>query len=165
MIVQEYSCSLWSLWVRLAHMSLKERIFLLSLPTLVVAVYLAATPRGREGGYVLQHKGPDGWEQVRDDTNEVIRIRWLMAGRELSDPIKLQVIRRRWNLEIEPSYLTPEAMMTAQPLMLSAGDIPDVLDPGGTDNLRKYAHQVDASATGQPWTARRLSWSLMTDHR
>jgi putative aldouronate transport system substrate-binding protein len=63
-----------------------------------------------------------------------------MSGRPLSDPIQFEVIRRRFNIEVEPMFLTAEAMMTAQPLMLSAGDIPDFFEPGGNENLRKYAY-------------------------
>ena len=121
-------------------MTWKERIFLMVIPATVLVVYMWRTPPASEGGYVLQHAVPDGWEGVVDDTNEVIHIRWLMQGSALSDPVKLGVIRERWNIDVEPVYLTPEAMMTAQPLMLSAGDIPDVLNPGSTENLRKYAH-------------------------
>lgn len=121
-------------------MNFKEKLFLLLIPAAVLAVFIVRTPSAPEGGYVLEHVGPDGWEDVDDDPDEVIHIRWLMKGSALSDPIKLAVIRERWNIEIEPVYLTAEAMMTAQPLMLSAGDIPDVLNPGSTENLRKYAY-------------------------
>jgi putative aldouronate transport system substrate-binding protein len=121
-------------------MNWKERFFLFSIPVIVLAVFIIKTPPSPDEGYVLEHLPPEGWENVVDNTNEVIHIKWLMAGKSLSDPLKLQVIRKRWNIEIEPIYLTPEAMMTAQPLMLSSGNIPDVLAPGGSDSIRKYAY-------------------------
>lgn len=117
-------------------MTLRERLFLLSIPLLVLALFFWKTPpSGSELDLDIPY--PDGWREVTDDLNEVIHLRWLMAGHGQSRPQKLEVMRQRWNLEVDPMFLSPEAMSQAQPLMLSAGDIPDVFIPG--PNLRKYA--------------------------
>lgn len=121
-------------------MNWKERGFLLSLPLLVLLVFVVRTPPALEHGYEVEHRGPSGWEDVVDERSDVIRVRWLMQGSAMSNPVNLAAFRKHWNVDVEPVYLTAEAMMTAQPLMLSAGNIPDVLNPGSNENMRKYAH-------------------------
>lgn len=121
-------------------MNRREIIALLIVAAAVFAFFLIATPRPPSAGYTVTHVAPQGWRAIQDDTNQTIHIRWLMTGRQASKPFKLAILEQRFNVRIEPVYLTPEAMMMAQPLMLAAGDIPDLMDPGGNVSLRKYAY-------------------------
>ena len=121
-------------------MTWKERALLLVLPVLVVAWLLAATPRPATGLPSVARATPEGWQTVAADPAQPVRLRWLMAGRSLDEPYRLRYLAEHHHVAVDAVYLSPEAMMTAQPLMLSAGDIPDLFNPGGNVNLRKYAH-------------------------
>ncbi len=121
-------------------MTWKERAFLISLPVALVVFFFLATPGPNDTIAPAQRYTPLGWETVDDNLAEVVSFRWLQAGASLTDPHPIKVLEEAFNVDIESIFLTPEAMSTAQPLMLSSGNIPDLMNPGGNSRLRKYAY-------------------------
>lgn len=103
----------------------------------IMALFLyMATPSGKARRRI---RIAVDWESVVDDQDQELEIHWLGKGRGVEGSWIEKMLEARFNVELKPIFLTPEAFLRKKPLLFAGGMIPDVcFEPPG--HIRTDAH-------------------------
>lgn len=122
-------------------MSRSNIVVLLGILCAVVAFFLIVTPSRSESSSQVEVVTLTGWENVQDDLAKKISFRWLAAGKAGEQAFTKGLVEERFNVEFVPMMFgSAEAFQTKLPMLLAAGEVPDAFNPGGSVNVRKFAH-------------------------
>ena len=123
-------------------MTIKEVVVLLVIVMLVgVGVALYPTRHASSEHTRVAHRSID-WDRVVDDPNEKLTISWM--GVPIAPAVKEgtwieTMLEDRFNIELKPIFIDLNAHRWRKPLMMSGGEIPDVMWDHDIRQIRNYA--------------------------